>query len=247
MTEVKKNKNEVAVIEPIPVEIYADEGGAMSPMALMTMAMDKNLDLDRIERLLKFQAEAEAREAQKAFTKAMAEFKKVGFVIQKDLKNIQYNSEYASDGAINKVAPVLARYGISHSFTTEQKGGEVWVTCILQHSEGGSKSVTQHAPPDKSGAKNTIQQFKSTRTYLRKTTLEDVLGIATASDSDDDGNGYSEPVEVITVDQVTVINDLITITGKDKKAMLDWCKVDNVEDIPENYYNRVVEILEAKK
>ena len=77
----------------------------------------------------------------------------------------------------------------------------VTVECILTHELGHSQKVVMFAPPDATGGKNPIQAIKSTRTYLKRSTFEDVTG-AVIDDADDDGHGYSDGVETITDEQL---------------------------------------------
>lgn len=249
MAIVKRDKNEVAVVEKNEVATV----GEISPLALMTMAMDKNLDLDRIERLLKFQVEAEDRQAQKKYTKAIVKFKQEKIVISKD-RAVGYKNKdgtftgykHASLGHVATIIGAgLAKYGVSADWDIEQNAGNITVTCTVTHSRGGSKSVTMTAPPDNTGKKNTIQQTSSTVTYLQRYTLLAVTGIAT-SDCDDDGAGYSKPVKTITEKQCSTIVDLLTATESDVTIFLKWVGVEQIEDIPESRYNNTVGTLERK-
>jgi hypothetical protein len=76
-----------------------------------------------------------------------------------------------------------------------EQGTSIKVTCILSHAMGHSERVSLSGPPDESGAKNKLQQIKSTLTYLKGATFEAVTGVATIPGNlDDDGNAAGKKV-----------------------------------------------------
>jgi hypothetical protein len=164
-----------------------------TPAALLQIAMDQGADLDRLEKLMDMQTRWEEREAQKAFTEAMVAFKAENVVVTKDRTNKQHNSMYTSLGQlVSTVTPFLSRHGLSADWDIEQSSG-ITVTCIITHRLGGSKRVSFTAPPDTSGAKNVIQQIKSTITYAKAVTFESACGLAsTDANDDDDGAGSGD-------------------------------------------------------
>ena len=93
---------------------------------------------------------------------------------------------------MNTVNEALAQQGLTVSWDLKQDTGIVEVTCILAHVDGHSERVTMRGAPDKSGAKNALQEIKSTQTYLKGATYEAVTGIASTEkvgiNKDDDGN-----------------------------------------------------------
>lgn len=248
MSNKNKSKNLPVTQAPQDIMIQPEQ----SPVAIMQMAMNKNLDLDRVQKMLDIQKEWEKNEARKAYHEDMAIFKTEHITITKDKENKQYNSMYATHGNIvNTVTPVLSKYGFSHKFDIEQDTEGVKVTCIITHRKGHSDSSFMKAPLDKSGSKNAIQQIKSTRTYLKSATFEDVLGIAPVDDNfDDDGNNYN-PVEYITPDQAIEISDLIKETSTPLESFLSWLgqgsyDIETVSGIPATHYEAAINGLKAK-
>lgn len=164
-------------------------------MAQMALSQGK---IAEMKELLAMKREWDAEEARKAFTAAMAAFKKVGLVVGKDKENTQYKSMYTTLGnLVNTASAVMAQFGLTVDWEIEQDGKtSIKVTCVLSHEAGHSKRVTMEAAPDGSGAKNPIQQVKSAVTYLRGATFEAVTGIATAEGAginpSDDGNGFTQ-------------------------------------------------------
>lgn len=60
-------------------------------------------------------------------------------------------------------------------------------------------------------------------------------------------NKEEEQELCISLDQVTVINDLVKEKGANEQAMLNWLGVGAVEDIPASRYGQVIELLEKKR
>lgn len=167
------------------------------PSELIRLAIDKGADLDKLERLLNIKRAYDADEARKAFTMALSEFKKEVPVLFKDRTNKQYNSTYVSKGnLINTITPVLSKFGFSASFLYENlPENMIEVICRLTHAKGHSEETSFSAPIDVSGAKNPIQQRKSTTTYLEKITFAGILGIESTEEIDDDGNASHTPIK----------------------------------------------------
>jgi hypothetical protein len=148
-----------------------------------------------MQQLFELKLRVEADEAKKAFHEAFTAFKAETIRIVRDKENTQYSKPgkpamYTSlENMVATVTPFLAKHGLSHHWDMRQEGA-ISVTCYLTHTLGHSNSVTMSGPADESGAKNKLQQIKSTSTYLKVSTFESVCGLASAFGSlNDDGNG----------------------------------------------------------
>ncbi len=169
----------------------------LTPMDLIRVAVAQNLDIDKLTKLMDLRERFERDEAKKQFIVAMSAFKTHAIQVIKDKENTQYSSGknkamYVSLGRlIGTVTPFLSKNGLSARWDIDQTNG-IKVTCIVTHAGGHSESVSMTCPPDKSGAKNPIQEIKSAITYAKGCTFESICGLA-ASDGnvDDDGNGGS--------------------------------------------------------
>jgi ERF superfamily protein len=163
----------------------------VTPTQMVAIAVQRGADLAYVKELMDLQERWEANQARKAFNAALAAFKKNPPVVVKDMLNKQYGSKYSSLGnLVNVVNAALGEHGLSASWDPVVSGDVIKVTCILEHIDGHSKRVTIEGPRDVSGAKNTLQQIRSTLTYLKGDTFEAVTGIASkVANVDDDGNG----------------------------------------------------------
>jgi hypothetical protein len=162
-----------------------------NPIAMLQLAVEKGADVDQLTRLMELKERYEANEARKAFTVAMAEFKKNPPQIVKDKQVAFLDVRYKHaelDQVAAKIGAALALVGIAHRWDVDQKSvpGQVSVTCILTHALGHSESVTIAAPPDNSGKKNPVQQVASTISYLQRYTILSATGLATG-EADNDG------------------------------------------------------------
>ncbi len=155
-------------------------------------AAAKRGDLAMVKELMDLRDRNDATEARKAFVAAMSAFKAHAIVVLKDKTNAQYGSKYVSLGnLVSSVTPFLSQHGLSVRWEIDQTNG-IKVSCVMTHSQGHSESVSMVCPPDKSGAKNPIQEIKSAITYGKACTFESICGLAsTDANMDDDGNGSS--------------------------------------------------------
>lgn len=231
----------------IPIQQMAPAMIPTNPAEMLYLAMSRGSGMDEIQKFMDLKDRWEASEARKAFVLAMSRFKANDIHVSRDRVNIQYSSRYTTLGnLVSTVTPFLSQNGLSASWDIDQSSAKIKVICIITHSMGHSESVWMEAPPDNSGAKNPIQQIKSTITYLKACTFESICGLAsTDANLDDDGNGShqrapvrdSKGVEVPPIDTeaecariaaaktmpelVQIFNSAFAIAqkGKDRPAM----------------------------
>jgi len=238
----------------VPQNEQAPVTAVNSPADIMQLAMNKDLDLDRIEKMLELQTKYEEREAKKAYTQAMANFKANPPEISKD-KNVQYqtskgqtNYSHATLGNVTqKINQALAGHDLSAGWKTEQDKDNITITCTITHALGHSESTSLSAGADTSGGKNSIQAVGSTITYLERYTLLALTGLAT-HDQDDDGRGSEgEGLVYITDNQKSTIVDMIADTSANEARFLKYLGAESIDTIPATFYNRAIKALEVKK
>lgn len=239
--------DQLTVLEHGPV-VQVRENQQPMIYSMIHLAIQQGAGIDQLERLWDMQLKYEANEAKKAYHFAMSEFKKERIVITKDKDNAQYKSKYTSIGnLVDSVTPILGKHGLTHKWDISQEGDMITVTCVSTHALGHSESVSMRAPSDKSGAKNPIQQIKSTRTYLQAATFESLFGLAsTDANCDDDGNGYGN-VATIDEKQQSQIIDMMLSKNVNESQFLAWLKVASVENIPADKFGYVMKTLENVK
>lgn len=165
---------------------------ANTSLAIIDRMAERGASLEQVREFMAFIREQEAHEAEKLYNAAMAAFKTHDIHITKDKTNTQYSSKYTTLGnLVSTVTPFLSQHRLSASWIIDQSAAPlIKVTCVMKHEAGHSDSVSMSCGPDKSGAKNPIQEIKSAITYLKACTFESICGLASSdANIDDDGNG----------------------------------------------------------
>jgi hypothetical protein len=176
-------------------QVQSSDSSAVMRMIEKAMSTP-DFDVDKMMKLMDMKDRLDAAEAKRAFVAAVADFKRNPPTVYKDKENSQYKSKYTTIGnMVNTINSALSQHGLSANWNIDQ-ADKIKVTCVLTHKLGHSDSTSMSAPPDQSGAKNPLQQIKSTVTYLKLATYEAITGIASSDgNADDDGNGSSQSEE----------------------------------------------------
>jgi hypothetical protein len=170
----------------------------VSPMSLLSLALQNNAAIDVIERLAALQEKIMLRDAEIQFNDALsrvqAEIKRVA----PDLQNPQTSSRYASYAAIDRmIRPIYTREGLSLSFSHDDcpKPDHVRVLCYA--SLGAyTRTYQMDMPADGKGAKGGDVMTKTHATaaadsYAKRYLIKDIFNIAIGED-DRDGNSVGE-------------------------------------------------------
>jgi len=211
-------------------------------------AMNPEVDMDKMERLLEMQERIVKRNAEMAFNAALAEMQSEMPLITKDAEikvNGQVRSKYASFENINEtVKPILQKYGFAVSFRTETSDS-IKVTGILVHKDGHREQTDMVLPVDASGSKNAVQAIGSSVAYGKRYVLCALLNISTGDDDDARGT-----VAKLSDEQIANIEALIEETEADRKAFIRYISGgmwDRLENTPASQYNKAISALEAKR
>lgn len=224
----------------------------ITPMQMLQIAVEQNADLEKLSKLMDLQERWEANEARKAFVTAMTAFKKTPPEIVKDthvsFKNRAGDeTEYdhpTLDQVCAVIAPALAEHGLAHAWEmSQEKDGQITVTCIITHEGGHSKGVSLSGMPDTSGGKNAIQAVASTVTYLERYTLMAATGSA-AKGQDDDGRGAG--TDFITPEQKEELVELMKASGADTAKFLAYLGVETLDELPAHWFDNAKAALEKK-
>lgn len=227
---------------------------AITPMEMLSIAVERGADLDQLTKLMDLQERWEANEARKAFVEALNAFKadppviartkKASFVSKRTGGLTEY--DYATlDKVSDIIGKALAEHGLSHSWRTDQSDDQaIRVTCILRHRLGHSEEVTMRAMPDDSGGKNLIQQIGSTVSYLERYTLLAATGLAAADQDDDGATGGATPIDAEQKEQIIA---LIKETGADTAKLCKYFGVENIDQLAAAQFDAVIQALEQKR
>ena len=238
-----KKKQNVVVVKTTgnsPVDMTASSN-------LISLAIEKGSDLDKLEKMLMLKERYDALEAKKAYHQAMANFKANPPKINKD-KTVAYgNTKYNHASLANvteKISEGLSKWGLSASWQTQQNGA-IQITCKITHIKGHSEETTLSAPSDTSGSKNAIQAIGSTITYLERYTLLALTGLATF-EQDDDGK-TAEPIEYIDKAQTVQLVNLIAELKVDEKLFFQYMKIESLSKMPKDDFKKAVMVIEVKR
>ncbi len=185
--------------------VKQEEGGAVVDYSTSLMqviasaARDPNVDIDKMERLLQMQERVQARDAEIAFSEAMATMQPLLPVITKRGQIVHSGkviSDFAEWSDIGKaITPVMAEHGFSLSFTPSQNpDGKPAVTATVRHRGGHKESASLSLPLDTSGAKNAVQAVGSSLSYGKRYTAVLLLNIQIEGE-DDDGSAAAPMIQ----------------------------------------------------
>jgi hypothetical protein len=180
----------------------AIEQRAMTPVEMLSVAVQKGADPSTVEKLMDLNDRLEKNRARKAFEQAMVNFSsRVPTIIKTrtvDFATAKGRTHYKHAGlpeTVEQIQELMAECQLSRRWKDEdpKKPGNIRWRVIITHVNGHSETVAAEAPPDTSGSKNEAQAVASTVTYLQRLTLFSALGLVAADTVDDDGHGAAPP------------------------------------------------------
>jgi hypothetical protein len=185
--------------------IVAEENQAAyvppQPEALIQLAIERNVPVETMERLLAMQEKIQAKRAKEAFDKAMADFQRDCPTIEKTKQG--YNYKYADlTKIVEQVKSLLADNGFSYTFDTDEADNAVIIYCKVKHTGGHMEISKARIDKETTSKMNASQQSGSAMTYGKRYALVNAFGILTG-DEDTDGvvTGKREEKAVLPVRQ----------------------------------------------
>lgn len=203
--------------------------------ALIAQAIDKNVPVETMEKLLAMRRELKQEAAKEAYDRAMADFQKNCPTIEKKVKG--YNYKYADLTAIiEQVKDLLSDNGFSYTFDTDELENKILVYCKVKHTAGHSETSKAIITKESTSKMNASQQSGAAMTYGKRYAFVNAFGILTG-DEDNDGatiqatspsprptmqQAHQQTILPITTDQK---GDLMILLGKLGKTQSDLNKV----------------------
>jgi hypothetical protein len=160
-------------------------------------AKDKDIDVDKLERLMSMVIDNQRRQAEMAFNAALSRAAKQIKAAVTDEFNPQTKSWFASYEALDKAArPHYTENGLSLTYKTERCDIPEYITvvCLAKHEDGHTERYAIDMPADGKGAKGGDVMTKthatgSAVTYGMRYLLKMIFNIPVKDKADDDGNG----------------------------------------------------------
>lgn len=205
---------------------------------LIKMAIDKNLDIEKLQKLIDLKNEEDARICKKEFFLHYAEMQKDFIPAQKSKevsnKYGKHLYNYAPLDDILKVyQPILSQHGFSYRWDLEPipSGGEVRIWCIISGYGHEIKTFMDIIIEKGNDFTNNNQQRGSALTYGKRYTFCNVLGIILEGE---DKDGLTDKVE-----DIKPLNNQRNITPEKKETPSN-----NKDDHKEKYRKRLREVAE---
>lgn len=227
---------------------------------LLTLAVDKDLDMDKLERLIEMKDREEEKTARSLFNVAMATVQKDIQPIIADAENDHTGSTYAKLCTIvSTLAPIYTEQGFSVSYGQAEcsshklvEDGWFRTTAELSHAGGFSKQYFVDLPADIRGSAGTINKTlihgtKSTITYARGILMGLMFNFTTSMDVDTDGNRLTD---TITDEQAATMRDHLSVfddPAAAEKDLVSWLKVSSLEDIPVRIHSKAQKAIAEQK
>ena len=221
----------------IPVNISSP-----NPSDLLRIAIEKDADIDKLEKLMELQERWEEKEAKKAYTVSMMNFRADCPTINKSKKGFEYKYAPLAE-TIEQIKDILIKYGFSYRWATCNKNNITSVKCIITHVQGHSEETSLSSPcltPTK--RQNPIQAMAATVSYLERYTLYAILGL-TSKEMDADG-GIAK--ELINESQIEQIKILLEKSKSDVSKFLRWLNIKNITQISQGDFESICKTLNKK-
>jgi hypothetical protein len=216
-----------------------------TPAQLIELAINKDLDIEKLSKLLEMKKEWDAKIAREQFFEALTDFQAACPELRKSKKvsfragNALVEYHYATLSDITRQLKVpLKDVSLAYRWEIQDSVEEIKVTCLVTHKAGHTEQTQMMAKPDTSGSKNPIQARGSTIEYLKRYTLIGALGIST-SDSDLDGSMPDLDVDKLHKEFIEIYNQLIQIDSQYTKYNVDNWKG---ERTGRNYVKAIAEL-----
>ncbi|HYF69121.1 MAG TPA: ERF family protein [Ohtaekwangia sp.] len=214
---------------------------SMNPAQLLTLAVDKDLDISKLERLMELQKAWQLDQARKSFFAALAKFQSEVPEIRKSkavaFNEVKYNYAPLAD-VVRQIKDTCRDCGLSYRWEIKDTKEEIAVTCLVTHTDGHTEQTTMTANPDDSGKKNKIQQRGSSIEYLKRYTLIGALGLST-TDSDIDGIMPEISIDILHKQFMEHYNELIQLDSTATRFHPDNWRGDKTQKL---YMKAITEI-----
>lgn len=228
--------NEIATVTPsTDLAASQPENGTTSLLNFVALAVkDKDIDVSKLDALLRMQREIVADEARIKFNQALARMTTGKLRVKKngrvDLGKDKGGYDFATWPDMDDVLrPLMEREGFTLSFNMETKDGGGAVVCgTLLHTDGHSRTVSVPLALDAGAGRNNLQAMGSTLSYGKRYCAEMLFNIVREGADDD---GKLGGTAFITAAQVAEIEQLITSGNIPRDPFLEWIGAVRVENI----------------
>lgn len=244
MNDIVKQEN--ATMVPV---VVSETGQVLA--AIVQVAKDRDIDIDRINALMDVKERLEVAEAKKLFAMDFTAMKPDLPMVARTKDNSQTKSKYSPLEEINKeIDPILAKYGFATATKIlKQDETSVTVKAELWHKCGHVEETVITMPLDRAGIQGTVNKtgphaLSSSVTYAKRVAICALLNISTGDDRDGNDPAYDAS---IPLDKAAELDQAITDVKADKEKFLALFKVKDVREIKAKDYIKAYNLLEEKR
>ena len=225
---------------------------------LIEKAMDTDVDLDRLEKLMDMHKTMLDREAEQQAKKAEAQFDNAMSMARSEIERILPNQEnehtkskFADLDAINaQLVPALGKYGLHIQAKPAQATVDGWIAIrLLVKGYGHTDESFIQGPPDGSGSqgksnKNQIQAIGSSYTYLLRYAIRLAFNLAVAKDND--GNAPGPERQKVPPVHLKELEDLLEKTGTRVQSVLGRYNINKLEELQPAAFTDLMNTLKQR-
>lgn len=163
----------------------------VDPERVITQAIEHNVPVETMERLLAMRRELMEENARAAFERALCRFQaqspiitKSKSVMNRDGKTVRYRYAPLED-IVAQTKALLAENGFSYTIRVKQQNNTVTSTCVAMHEHGHTEESSMTVPVDPEGYMTAPQKVAAAITFAKRYAFCNVFGILTGDDDDD--------------------------------------------------------------
>ncbi len=223
----------------------------VTPMSLISAAMERDCDAERLGKLMELEERWRASRAAEAYADALRSAQDEMPVVLKEETNPDTKSKYANLEAVKRaIKPVYTKHGFTLSFGTDDSklANHYRVCCDVRHTGGHTQRYFADFPADSTGpkggaTKTLIQGIGSMLSYAQRYLTCLIFDVVIAGKDDDGG----APLAFVTRDQIATLNTLIEDTGTDIDRFLAWAEAPALDRLTQGQFAKAVAMIRRKK
>lgn len=235
-----------SAVEPMHTE-------ALTPMALMQLAIEKGAGVGELERLVALQERYEANQAKKMYVQAMAACQANMPIIVRNATNNHTKKNYVNlEGMVRQARPIYMQHGFSLSFNTEDCpiAGYMRCVCLCSHVGGHTEKFQIDLAVDGTGAKGgsnmtALQGAGSTMSYAERYLTQKIFNLV-ISDADREGELFGKiPIGAEQLGEL--VSDIAT-RDMDLAKFVAFMNIPSgrLEDMPSRDFHKAMQFLRLK-
>lgn len=246
--------NQLTTMEETPGRELAAVGDGPGALltAIVQMAKDSSVDVQKLKELMLMQERLEVRQAEREF---VASFQRLSADLPRVKKNgtIQLGQGKGSipfarwEDVDAIIRPLLVREGFTLSFNSEPRpgdGGGLIVTGTLMHRAGHMRTASIPLPLDTGPGRNNLQAMGSSLAYGKRYTAEMLLNIVREGIDDD---GKFGGTKFVSIEEAVELDTLIRETGSNLDRFLQHFGIAELRNLPADKFAAAKNMLEAKR